>query len=207
MTLGCTVLAGVSWRLKYSEPLEVIGFISGALAVWLTVKENIWNWPIGIVNSATYVVVFFKQRLFADGGLQVIYVVLGFWGWWAWLFGGKNRTRLTVVRSPIWEYGVLGVITVAATWAMTLYLGQQKDAAPFLDAFTTVLSLVAQYQLTRKYLENWLIWIFVDIIYVPLYIWKGLYLTATLYVIFLVMAVLGLLHWRNVLQKAIAETA
>jgi nicotinamide mononucleotide transporter len=199
---------GLAWIAKQrgeADSLEAIGFVAGVIAVWLTVKENVWNWPIGIANSVAYIFVFFRQRLFADGSLQVLYVILGLIGWYMWLFGGPNLTRLVVVRTPKWEYPILAVIGAGATYFMTLYLTAEKDAAPFLDALTTVLSLIAQYMLTRKYLENWMVWIAVDVIYVPLYFWKHLSLTGILYAVFTAMAVVGLIDWLKTYRLSASE--
>lgn len=194
--LASAALLIASWKHWIpSAPLEAFGFVTGAWCVWLTVKEHIWNFPIGLANSAIYLVVFLEARLFADSGLQVVYLILGLWGWYWWLKGGENRSVLKVSRTPVGEWAVLLLIVAGATAGFTVYLASVKDAAPFLDALTTVLSLVAQYMLTRKYLENWWVWMGTDVIYVGLYIYKGLYLTSALYVIFIVLCVAGLRAW------------
>jgi len=175
---------------------EVLGFVTGGWAVWLTVKQNIWNWPIGIANDAFYVVVFLQARLFADMSLQVVYIVLGFLGWYWWLRGGENKTPLLVSRTSLRAGFVLAVIVVMSTAGLAAFLQRVHDSSPFLDAFTTVLSLAAQYMLTRKLFENWLVWITADVIYIGLYASRGLYLTAVLYFIFGLMCVVGLAQWR-----------
>jgi nicotinamide mononucleotide transporter len=183
-------------------PVEVLGFVSGAVGVWLAVKENIWTWPVGIFNAVCWTILFLQARLFADMSLQVVYIVLCSLGWYWWLHGGSHKSALVVWRTPVVQWIVLGSIGALATFGMTLYLTAIKDAAPFLDALTTVLSLVAQYQLTRKYFENWHVWIVADVIYVGLYIYKGLYLTSVLYVVFVVMCVIGLARWRRALARS-----
>ncbi|MDQ2829167.1 MAG: nicotinamide riboside transporter PnuC [Chloroflexota bacterium] len=175
---------------------EVLGFVSGAWGVWLTVKENVWNWPIGIANSAFFLVLFVQGRLFADSGLQVVYIVLGVLGWYWWLRGGAHKTALPIARTGPRHAAVLAAIIVAATLVLTAGLTRVDDAAPFWDALTTALSLGAQYLLTRKLIENWLLWISADVIYVALYAYKGFYLTSILYAIFLAMCVAGLVQWR-----------
>jgi nicotinamide mononucleotide transporter len=176
---------------------EVLGFITGAVSVWLTVKQNIWNWPIGIANSAFYVIVFFQARLFADSSLNVFYVALGFLGWYWWLKGGEHRTALNVGRVSRLSALVLAAVGLAGTAGMTVFLASIHDSAPFLDALTTVLSLIAEYMLARKLLENWGVWITADVIYIGLYTYRSLYLTAVLYVLFLTMCVVGLVSWRR----------
>jgi len=179
---------------------EVLGFVSGAWGVWLTVKENVWNWPIGIANSAFFLVLFVQGRLFADSGLQVVYIVLGVLGWYWWLRGGAHKTALPIARTGPRHAAVLAAIIVAATLVLTAGLTRVDDAAPFWDALTTALSLGAQYLLTRKLIENWLLWISADVIYVALYAYKGFYLTSILYAIFLAMCVAGLVQWRASLR-------
>jgi nicotinamide mononucleotide transporter len=163
------------------------------------VKQNIWSWPIGIANSAFFLALFFSARLFADMGLQVIYIVLGFLGWYWWLRGGEDRTTLRVSHATPVTLLALGLLGAVATAGLTVFLRSIGDAAPFLDALTTVLSLVAQYMLTRKLIENWYVWIAADIIYIGLYSSRGLYLTAALYALFLALCVMGLRGWRGAL--------
>jgi len=179
---------------------EVLGFVSGAWGVWLTVKENVWNWPIGIANSAFFLVLFVQGRLFADSGLQVVYIVLGVLGWYWWLRGGAHQTALPIARTGPRHAAVLAAIIVVAAVALTAGLTRVNGAAPFWDALTTALSLGAQYLLTRKLIENWLLWISADVIYIALYAYKGFYLTSILYAIFLAMCVAGLVQWRASLQ-------
>jgi nicotinamide mononucleotide transporter len=195
------LLAGALLNIFPYSLTEALGFITGAICVWLTVKQNIWNWPIGIANNLFYIVLFFEARLFADMSLQVVYVVLGGLGWYWWLHGGENRTRLLVAKISLPHTLVLAALTVSSTAGLTIFLQSVNDSVPFLDALTTVLSLVAQYMLTRKLLENWYVWISVDIIYIGLYIYKELYLTGFLYAIFLTMCIVGLLQWRKAFRE------
>ncbi|MBP7005728.1 nicotinamide mononucleotide transporter [Patescibacteria group bacterium] len=184
--------------------MEVLGFVTGGWTVWLTVKENIWSWPIGIANSVFFLVLFLRSNLFADAGLQIVYIVLGALGWYWWLYGGAQKTQLKIERVGKKTVLVLSALTIVCTWLMTIRLTHMHDAAPFLDALTTVLSLVAQYLLTKKYLENWYVWMFVDVIYVALYGYKDLYLTAFLYFLFFCMCVRGFMEWKRTAQKSVA---
>jgi nicotinamide mononucleotide transporter len=202
--LGSVVLIAVSTTGRAPFGIvETLGFVSGAWCVWLTVLANIWNWPVGVANSALYLVVFLRVRLFADSSLQVVYIVLGFLGWYWWLHGGKLHARLSVRRTGLLEAAVVGVAVAAATVGMTAYLRSIHDSAPLLDAFTTCLSLGAQYLLTRKLFENWYLWITVDAVYIGLYAWRGLYLTSALYVIYGTMCVIGLREWRRTLRAGV----
>lgn len=176
--------------------LEALSFVTGAVCVWLTVRESIWNFPIGLVNVAAFFVVFASSRLFADAGLQVVYFVLGVMGWVMWLQRDDSGDKvLAVSRAPAWELAATFLFIGIATLGMWQVLNNVGGSASFWDALTTSTSLAAQWLLNRKRLENWVAWIIVDVIYVPLYLYKELYLTALLYAIFLVMAVMGLRAW------------
>lgn len=206
LLIATVFVAGVALFRGWTTWLEAFGFVTGAVCVWLTAKENIWNWPVGLLNSAAYAYMFYQGQLLADGVLNGIYFVLGVFGWYWWLHGGKDHKEVHIGSTAKKEWGPLFAIALLATTGLTVWLYTHSDAAPFLDASTSVFSLVAQYLLTRKYIENWLVWIAVDIVYVPLYAWKGWYLTALLYAIFLVMAVGGLREWAR-LRAEQTETA
>lgn len=179
---------------------ELLGFVTGGACVALTVAAHVGNFPVGILNSAFFLVLFLSARFYADAGLQVIYIALGFAGWWQWLRGGPRRGALAIGRAgrPM-LLGCLGFV-VAGTWGLTVLLTAARDAAPFWDALTTAISLAAQFLLNAKKLENWFCWLAADIIYVPFYLWKRLDLTALVYVLFLGMCLLGLRAWRASLR-------
>lgn len=183
---------------------EILGFITGVWCVWLTVKARISNFPVGIANSIFFLVLFFSARLYADGSLQIVYIVLGFVGWWQWIYAGPGHTKLVVTASSKRTLLILMVLGIAATWVLTLVLGAAHDIAPFWDALTTALSLVAQWLLNYKKVQNWFYWIIADVIYVPLYFVKHLDLTGIVYVLFLAMACMGLVQWRRLVTKDIA---
>lgn len=181
---------------------EVLGFLTGVLNVWLLVRQNVANWAVGIVNVLLLLAVFWAYGLYADASLQVLYVVLGLLGWWQWLYGGQRRTRLEVSRTSSAEWSGLAVAGALATVAIWLVLGRFTDSTvPLADAVTTTLSLAATYLQTRKKLESWWVWIVADVIYVPLYLYKGLWLTGALYVVFMGLCVAGLLAWRAALRE------
>ena len=199
VVISLALLAGAWRRVLPFGLVEVFGFITGGVSVWLYVKENIWAWPVGLANSALFAVLFLQARLYADMALQGVYIVLGVLGWYLWLRGGERKAGVAIARIDRWTAAVLPLLGVGATYGLTLFLRSVGDAAPSLDALTTVLSLIAQYLLTRKLIENWAVWIAADLIYIGLYASRGLYLTGLLYLVFLCMCVAGLRAWRRAL--------
>ncbi|CAN5894729.1 nicotinamide riboside transporter PnuC [soil metagenome] len=178
--------------------LELIAALVGAISVYLSVRQNIWSWPTAIVNVVLYTLVFYDAKLYADMGLQVIYAALSIYGWYEWLRGGENRTELHVSRTTP-RLGVgLALIGLVGAGVLGVVLRGATDAAlPFMDSFLSSTSLIAQWMMTKKKLENWLVWIAVDVLYVGMFIFKHLYLTAGLYAVFLVLAVRGYIDWRR----------
>ncbi len=181
------------------SPVEAVAAAFGLSCVWLTVRRSIWCWPSGLVMVVLYVHIFHQAKLYADMALQVVYVFLQLYGWWHWLHGGPRDgaalpvSGLAPARRAAWCAAVLAGSAVlghaTATWT---------DAAlPYPDAFITVASLAAQWLLARKVWESWLGWVAVDLVAIPVYAAKELYLTAALYTLFLTLATAGLVAWRK----------
>jgi nicotinamide mononucleotide transporter len=181
-----------------ADPFEIVGVTTGVLGVWMTTRQKIWCWPVGIVSVSSFIVVFFRAKLYAAMGLQGVYVALAVYGWYAWLHGGEGRGALRVSRVPPRLWVALVLLGSAASAAGGFWLRAQTDEAmPWLDGSTTAFSLVAQWMMTRKYLENWLLWIAVDVAYVAMSLSQGLALTAGLYAVYAGLAVLGFRGWRR----------
>lgn len=176
---------------------ELLGFVTGAACVWLCVRANVWNFPVGIANNLFFLMLFWSARLYADASLQVVYLVLAACGWWRWLRGGERHTGQLMGRAGRSTLMVLAPLIGLATWGLTAVLARADDIAPFWDALTTALSLAAQWLLNGKRLENWYLWIAADLVYVPLYTVKALDLTAVVYVMMLGMCLVGLVSWRQ----------
>ena len=184
------------WLLEWS-PLEGIAAAFGVVSVYLSTRQNIWSWPTAIVNVALYTIVFYDGRLYGQMGLQMVYLALSVYGWYQWLHGGAEKSELAVSRASPRLLATVAVLNLVA-WAILAAILRRTDAAlPWLDALLTTTSLVAQWMMTRKILENWLIWIAVDIVYVPMFMSQHLYATALLYAAFLVLAVSGFVEWRR----------
>ena len=179
-------------------PIETIAVVVTLVAVYLTTRQIVWCWPLGMVSVSLYAIVFFQAKLYADMGLQGLYFVLAAYGWWAWLRGGVDRGELPVSRTSV-RAGILLLIGGAVGGVL---LGQAlsrfTDASlPFLDSLLTSFSVAAQWMQTRKLLEAWLVWLAVDVLYVGMFVYKDLYPTAALYAVFLGLAAFGYASWRR----------
>jgi nicotinamide mononucleotide transporter len=180
--------------------IEVFGVVTGILYVILEVRQNRWLWPLGIATSATYVLVFFTEKFYADMGLQVYYVLISIYGWYFWSRGGarENRGELPVSHLTRGMAAALLTIFLAAWAVMWLVLDRYTDSpVPVGDSFTTALAVVATWMLTRKILEMWYLWMAANLVSILLYIYKGLYPTVILYVIYLGMSVYGYIEWKK----------
>ena len=184
--------------------VEWAGFISGALCVCLVVKEHMANFPVGIANCAFFAVLFFRSGLYADAGLQLVFLALGFQGWWLWLRGGEQRTALEIRPLPQDDAVRVGFGVVAGTAVLTVVLSRWTDSTvPFWDALTTALSLGAQWLLNHKHTANWHLWLVADVLYVGLYWYKDLHLTSLLYLGFIVLCLAGLRTWRRTARELV----
>lgn len=204
------------WGYRMSW-LELLGTIGNILTVWLLTRRKIINWPIGIVASALFMMLFFQFRLYSDFIENFYYIVTGFWGWWLWTRRGAADTNddVTVRRASRKETFISLVITIVGTAIMGYCIANlngwlpkyfpEAATLPYLDTLTTVMSFVAQILLTRRIILNWYFWIIVDVIGIWLYWYKGLKLVSVLYVVFLALATKGLINWRLRYAKQMPE--
>lgn len=186
----------IEWIL--AEWTQILGFATGAACVLLAARRNVWTYPIGIANNLVFLVVFVPAGLYASAALQVVYLVLGVHGWIRWTHGVEHD-REYVARTPRRAVPWLILVGVAGTALLTWVLATFTDSQVALaDAATTSASLVAQYMLNRKWIENWWVWIGVDVAFVALSIATGLWIIAALYALFIVLCVGGLRSWRRI---------
>lgn len=186
--------------------LEILAVVTGLICVYLCVRENIWNWPVGIVSVTAFLLLFLQVNLYADAMLQGFYIVTGIIGWWNWAFAGKNRTELkiTVLSAP--QRLLTGLGSIAAILLIGWMFDTYTNASiPYVDSLASGMSVVAQVLLMRKKLENWYLWIAVDVLSVGIYIYKEVYLTAGLYFIFLALSIRGVMDWKRSLQQESAN--
>lgn len=183
--------------------LEWFGVFTGILCVWLAAKNNIWNWPIAIISVLIYIFIFFESKLYADMGLQFYFFGMNIYGWYYWSKQKNNQTEtrpISLITKNEILLSVAGVIIF--TLALGFLLHKNTDASfPFIDSFCTACSLIAQVFLARKVLQNWLIWIFVDVIYVGVYFSKDLYATGLMYALYIVIATMGYLDWKKIYRE------
>jgi nicotinamide mononucleotide transporter len=173
---------------------EIMGFITGLWTVWLTVRERVSLFPIGIANNVFFFLLFINAKLYADAYLQLVYVALAAWGWWVWVRHPKGQADQITFASEMWMANTFIGVAVAFVILYPI-LRSANDIAPFWDALTTALSLGAQFLLNFKKIQNWYLWIAADLIYIPLYFTKNLYLTGIVYICFLAMCFAGVYQW------------
>lgn len=179
-----------------TTPLELLSFLLSVATVWFNIRQSHWGWLFAIISSATYGLVFFGSRLYGDMGLQLVFIAVSIFGWYQWLHGDDSHDKL-----PVTSLDTRGRWIAAAAWlggfaVLAWFLKTYTDTdVPNSDGFLTAGSLVGQLLLSRKKIENWHVWIIVDVLYVGLYLHKNLILTALLYLVFVGMAIIGLRAW------------
>lgn len=182
---------------KSTSALEWLAFVLSVITVVLNIRQNHWAWLFAILSSAAYAVVFLDARIYGDMALQYVFISVSLWGWYQWRHGGAQHGTLKVSRLSSRHLVWCGAGWLVATVAVVLVLKQTNTDVPLIDGFLTAGSLVGQLLLSRKKIENWHVWIIVDVLYVGLYCYKGLFLTAVLYAVFIVLAVVGLRAWQR----------
>ena len=185
------------------SPLEIIAASLGVLAVWLTVRQNPWCWPIGLVMVSLYAWLFFEAKLFSQVLLHVVFALLQVYGWWQWTRGDIDENGRKVSWARAQE--VLGGLAVASLIAVLLgaLMARYTEAQfPWPDATLTAFSLLAQLGMALKRVQCWLLWIAVDVLYVGFFAWQDYWLTAGLYGLFTLLAIMGLREWRQALVTA-----
>lgn len=183
------------------DPLELVAAAFGVVSVWLSTRENIASWPTALVNTALYFVVLERAQLYANAWLQLFYFGLSCYGWYQWKYGGAAHTGVVVSRAAPRTLAVLAVLALLSTLAIAGGLARFTDAAlPWTDAATTSVSLAAQWMLTKKLRENWLIWAVVNIVYIGMYASQGLWPTVALYAAFFLLALQGWRAWGESLR-------
>lgn len=178
--------------------IEIVAVLLGITNILLIIRRSVWNFPVAIAMVALYFVIFRDAKLYSDAGLQVFFALVNAYGWWSWHRNKADEGEVIVRRLPALGYGLWIAGSVAAIWAWGSFMGSYTQTSyPHWDASVAMLSVAGQILMTRRFVENWHYWIIVNLISIPLYIVKGLYLTAGLYGVFFALAVAGLVEWRK----------
>lgn len=181
--------------------LEIFGTIVGLVYLWLEYKASIYLWIAGIVMPAIYIFVYYDAGLYADFGINIYYLGAAVYGWCFWAWGRKERKELPIVHTQLKCYlPLLLVFTFAFFGIAWILIGYTDSNVPWLDSFTTALSIVGMWMLARKYIEQWFAWILVDIVCCGLYIYKDLYFTSALYGLYSIIAIFGYFKWKKIMS-------
>jgi nicotinamide mononucleotide transporter len=181
--------------------IEAIAVVLGLVNVTLIVRRSPWNYPFGIAMVVLYARIFWDARLFSDAGLQIFFLVVQLYGWVAWVQhrGGDGSVTVRELGRPSRMGWAIVSLLVTLIWGTVMHR-MTTASLPYWDASVAMLSVIAQLLMTWRYIENWWWWIAVDVLSIGLYAAKGLWLTAGLYTVFLVIAVIGLRQWRRHLR-------
>ena len=194
-----------AWGAPVSA-LEIVAFVLAVLMVLLNMRVNPLGWPLAIVSSLLYFALFWSSRLYGDASLQIFFAIVALWGWWQWLRGTQAdgqalRVRELGARGRAVVLALLALAWPATGWFLKTFTNTD---VPWWDAFPTAGSVIGQWLLGRKYLENWAAWIVVNVVSVGLFASKGLWLTALLYAIFIAMSFAGWRAWRRLMAAGTA---
>lgn len=183
---------------------EIIGFVFGIAGIWLTIKENVWCFPVGLVSVVASLVLFFQQKLYSDVIQQFVYIILLSYGWYKWIKGEANDKNLGVSSSSIKLLLTLFLFCILfSVIAGTVFKNYTDASLPYWDATATALSFVAQWMIAKKKIENWMIWIIVNVMYIGIYLYKDLFLYTALYSVYLLLAVKGWMEWKKSLMQSL----
>lgn len=183
--------------------IEIIGTFVGFIYLWLEYKASIYLWIASIVMPAIYLYIFYEAGLYADFGINIYYLLIAIYGWFAWKYGGgQEKTALPISHIGIQSCLKLGILFIATFIGIAWLLTNFTDSTvPWWDSFTTALSIVGMWMLARKYIEQWWVWMVVDVVSVGLYTYKELYATALLYAFYAAICVLGYRKWKELMRK------
>jgi nicotinamide mononucleotide transporter len=182
--------------------LEFLAVLFGILSVWFARKENIWVYPTGIINVLIYVYLCYHAGLYADMGINAFYFVMSAYGWYNWARRDRQQEHVHITRLPAsgWIYNI--ILLIISFFLIYQVLVRFTDSTvPGLDSFTTSIFIVGMWLMARKKIENWLAWILGDLLVIPLFAWKGLVFTSIQYIIFLLIAVMGYIKWREIMAQ------
>lgn len=179
--------------------IEITGAVLSLIYLFLSIRQHILLWPVGLLSALLYIVVFYQSKFYADMGLNGYYLMISIYGWITWSNAKKKESKEFAVSRVGTRRGMLLIgLMVVLFLLLGYFLDKKTDSpVPYWDAFTTSGSIIATWMLARKILEHWILWIIVDVISLGLYIWKGLLPTAMLFTVYTAMAVIGYFQWKK----------
>ncbi|MBP7180222.1 MAG: nicotinamide mononucleotide transporter [Dysgonomonadaceae bacterium] len=185
--------------------IEMFAALLGIISVWYARKENILVFPFGIVNVLIYIYICFTARLYANAGINAVYLISNIYGWYMWARKDENNGSLQITRNTskqnVWSWVSVVVVYVAAFFVLREANKTDPDYLhsylPYIDSFNTSFFLVATILMAVKKAENWVFWIIGDLVSIPIFISQGLYFTGIQYTVFLVLAILGWIEWKK----------
>ena len=179
--------------------IEITGAVMGLIYLYFEIKQKIWLWPLGIVTSVFYIIIFYTSKFYADMSLQFYYVFISIYGWYNWTKGTNNNNHNLPVINLSKKLGInLFIIHLFILGLIYSILKNHTDSPiPFWDALTTSLSIIATWMLSKKIFELWFIWIFVNFVSMILYIYKGLYPTTVLFLFYSLLSIKGYMEWKK----------
>lgn len=184
--------------MTLSLALQIIGTTLGLIYLWLEYKANIWVWIVGAIMPLVHGVLYLTNGIYADAAMQLYYVAAGIYGLMVWRRAPKRQDDGKIKHTPTRYIVPLVAVYIALHVLLYVLLTEFTDSrVPLFDSMSTALSIVAMWMLSRKLVEQWLVWLVVDMISVGLYLYKGIPLTAGLYTIYCILAVAGYLRWRK----------
>jgi nicotinamide mononucleotide transporter len=189
--------------MDFALILQIVGTTLGLLYLWLEYKANIWLWIVGAIMPVVHGVLYFQSGIYADAAMQLYYVLAGVYGLVVWKRRPKKSDHGDIRHTPMkWIVPLVAVYAILHV-AFYFFLAECTDSrVPLFDSMSTALSIVAMWMLSRKLVEQWLVWLVVDMISVGLYIYKGIPITAGLYALYCILAVAGYVRWRRQAQRA-----
>jgi len=189
-------------QLTQTSALEWFGTITGFFCVYLAAKQHILNWPVAILSILAYMILFYQYKLYGDAALQLYFLLTSVYGWHYWLKGKGDKSRPVVSLNGKQYLGLIVIVLIFSVLLGSFLDRFTNTDVPYIDAACTAMSFAAQLLMTRKVLQNWILWIVVDICYIPLYLYKNLALTAVLYTLYLALAAMGYIDWKRTWKQS-----
>jgi len=190
------------------EYIEIIGAVIGLIYLYLEYKASVYLWPVGVIMPLFYIYIFFFSKFYADMGINIYYLFASIYGWIRWNKESEQSKETSISHTPSKYWGrlllVFSILFSGIAWMLIRFT---DSPIPYGDSFTTALSIVAMWMLANKYIEQWGLWIGVNVVSCVLYAWKGLYPTALLFVVYSIVPIFGYIKWKQLMLLSVKEKA